>query len=535
MAPRRTSPGPASAGVRRPRVALLAPVVAAVAGVGLTVALWVIGGRAGWADGMIVTPVEAVRPIVGETSDLYRRATAATVSAALRGFAIGSILAFGSALVAAAVPAMRRSISRLATIANAAPWVAVAPCMLVILGRDRGPAAVAALAVFFFVFVSTSVGLAATSASSHDVMTALGASRPRRLRLVQLPGCWPAVVDGLKLAAPASMAGAIFGEWYGADRGLGVLLIGAMQSGRAERLWAASLLAAACGLLAYALLALAQKALTTRYGTSVTSTRVTTLDSAADSAPGRISVALEVLGVAAVVASLVTAWYAWIELADISPLLVPRPSRVLDELMSVPGDYLSASVATLVTAAVALVLGFAVGLVAAVVSSRSAFVGGMVVPVVVVLAATPLVALLPLFARIFGYQPGTVRILAAVMVFFPVFVYTRSGLRATSTPSTDALDAMGATASKRFRLLDLPAAVPHVASGFRLAAGSAVIAAVVGESLIGVDGLGVLFASSYRLLDLPRAFGAAIVIIVISVLVFSAAGAVERTIHERWT
>ena len=59
-------------------------------------------------------------------------------------------------------------------IANAAPWVAVAPCLLVILGRDRGPVAVAAIAVFFFVFVSTTVGLGAAPAAAHDVATALG-------------------------------------------------------------------------------------------------------------------------------------------------------------------------------------------------------------------------------------------------------------------------------------------------------------------------------------------------------------------------
>ena len=51
-----------------------------------------------------------------------------------------------------------------------------------------------------------------------------------------------------------------------------------------------------------------------------------------------------------------------------------------------------------------------------------------------------------------------------------------------------------------------------------------VIAAVVGESLIGRQGLGVEFAYAYRLLDLPRAFGAAIVIVVLSVAVFSLAG-----------
>jgi NitT/TauT family transport system permease protein len=80
----------------------------------------------------------------------------------------------------------------------------------------------------------------------------------------------------------------------------------------------------------------------------------------------------------------------------------------------------------------------------------------------------------------------------------------------------------------------MPAAAPHIASGFRIAAGSAIIAAVVGESLIGRQGLGVEFAYSYRLLDLPRAFGAAIVVVVLSVAIFSLAGKGERAVHDRW-
>lgn len=519
--------------VRRPDPRVGAParsVVAGAAGIGVALVVWIVGGRAGWASGMVVTPAEALAPIFGDSADIYRRATGATVAAAVRGFAIGGSLAFIAALVAAAVPSLRAAISRFATIANAAPWIAVAPCMLVVLGRERGPSAVAALAVFFFVFVATSVGLGATPAASHHVMTALGAPRWRTLALVQLPGSWPSVVDGCKLAAPAAMAGAIFGEWYGAQRGLGVLLIGAMQSGRAERLWAASLIAAACGLVAYGMFALLQTALVARYGSAVTQEVGT-----ADSRPRPTTIALETLSAAVVVGLLIAAWWTWIEVADVSPLVVPRPSRVLEALLDTPGDYASAAIATIGTAAVALALGFVVGVTAAVVTSRSAFLGGMIVPVVVVMAATPLVALLPLFARIFGYQPGTVRILAAVMVFFPIFVFTRSGLRSMAGASTDALHALGTPSSTRFRLLDLPAAVPHVASGTRLAAGSAVVAAVVGETLIGDEGLGVLFAQSYRLLDLPRAFGAAIVIVAISVAVFAAAGMVERAVHRRWT
>src|SRR5688500_12710681 len=217
-----------------------------LAGVALLVVLWHVAGSRGWGDGMIVTPIDAVSPIFGESAGVHVRATRATGWAALRGLIIGGTGAFLAALIAAGAPALRRTIVRLAAIANAAPWVAVAPCLLIVLGRDRGPVAVAAIAVFFFVFVSTTVGLGAASPALHDVASALGASRLRRVWSVQLPGAWPSVADGLKLAAPAALAGAVFGEWYGAERGLGVLLITSMQGARADRLWAASLLCAAC-------------------------------------------------------------------------------------------------------------------------------------------------------------------------------------------------------------------------------------------------------------------------------------------------
>jgi len=151
------------------------------------------------------------------------------------------------------------------------------------------------------------------------------------------------------------------------------------------------------------------------------------------------------------------------------------------------------------------------------------------------MAATPLVALFPLFARIIGYQPTTVRLLAAVLVFYPVFVYTRSGLQAANPAALDVVDSLGGSPNARFRSVVLPAAVPHIASGFRIAAGTAVIAAVVGETLIGRKGLGVEFSSAYNQLELPRAFGAALVVVVTSLVVFALAGKFEQTVHRRWT
>ena len=135
----------------------------------------------------------------------------------------------------------------------------------------------------------------------------------------------------------------------------------------------------------------------------------------------------------------------------------------------------------------------------------SRVLAGAVVPVVVVLAATPLVALFPLFARVLGYEPATVRALAAVMVFFPVFVYTRTGLLATPRRQRRRRRRASAPAAGTpSPVLVFPAAVPHMATGCASPPASSVIAAVVGESLIGRQGLGVEFSYAYSLLNLPR-------------------------------
>ena len=237
------------------------------------------------------------------------------------------------------MPFLRRSITRLAAIANAAPWVAVAPCLIIILGKDRGPTAVAALAVFFFIFISTTVGLGAAPAATHDVASVLGASRSRRMWSVQLPAAWPSIADGLKLAAPAALAGAIFGEWYGAPRGLGVLLITAMQSARPQQLWAASLLSASIGLAAFALLAGSRVLLAQRFGTTIGDSADRTSQK-----KRRLSVIIaELVAIAVLSAVLITAWWAWIEIGDISGIVVPRPSSVWEDISSSPGEYLSAT------------------------------------------------------------------------------------------------------------------------------------------------------------------------------------------------
>ena len=102
---------------------------------------------------------------------------------------------------------------------------------------------------------------------------------------------------------------------------------------------------------------------------------------------------LELATAVVLVMVLVGAWWLWIDVAHISPLVVARPSRVWADITGSFATYLAAARSTLVTAGIAFLIGVAVGLFAAVVAARVRLLAGVAVPVIVVLAATPMVAL----------------------------------------------------------------------------------------------------------------------------------------------
>ena len=75
----------------------------------------------------------------------------------------------------------------------------------------------------------------------------------------------PAFVDGLRLAAPGAVLGAILGEWFGAPRGLGLLIVSAMQNFQIALLWSAALLAATVSILAFVAFGALERFVVARY------------------------------------------------------------------------------------------------------------------------------------------------------------------------------------------------------------------------------------------------------------------------------
>ncbi|WP_210480091.1 ABC transporter permease [Naasia sp. SYSU D00948] len=185
--------------------------------------------------------------------DLVLRSLGATAVAAAAGLVLGTVLATAGAALGLLVPVARPGMDRLAAILNAVPLIALAPLLIMTVGREGTPTVIAALGVGFVMFVALSSGLLAASRTHQDVFTVLGAARLTRLRRLQFPAALPYFLDGLALAGPTAVLGATIGEWFGAPSGLGVLIVSAMQNFQIPLLWSAALSATLLSLLAYVL------------------------------------------------------------------------------------------------------------------------------------------------------------------------------------------------------------------------------------------------------------------------------------------
>jgi NitT/TauT family transport system permease protein len=196
---------------------------------------------------------------------LLGRALSASISQMALGYVLGLALGLGAAVATYLAPSARPGTDRLAAVINSIPSIALGPVFIVFLSRESTPAAIAAAHVAFIVYVAACSGLACASPAHHDLLSALGASRWRRLWHLDLPMSLPGLASGLKLAVPAALIGTVIGEWFGAPRGLGVLIVNAMQNFQIPLLWSVVVLIATTSLVLYAALTLVERACYARF------------------------------------------------------------------------------------------------------------------------------------------------------------------------------------------------------------------------------------------------------------------------------
>lgn len=229
--------------------------VATLTGTAIFLAAWEIVGRAGWLGEAFPSLTQVVAVLERPASrELFWRALRQTASSALIALGAGTLVAIVLALICATLPKLERGLDTLASWVYAVPAIAFGPVLILFAGPEATPAVLGTLSAFFPVHVALSSQLRYGAPARRQLARVLGANRARTFALVDVPGAIPALIDGLRLAAPAAVLGVVLGEWFGAPRGLGVIIVSALQNVLIARMWAAALLCVACALLAYVLL-----------------------------------------------------------------------------------------------------------------------------------------------------------------------------------------------------------------------------------------------------------------------------------------
>ncbi len=234
------------------------------------------------------------------------------------------------------------------------------------------------------------------------------------------------------------------------------------------------------------------------------------------------------------VALVLLVWQLWVQLTGFNSIVLPTPADVAVDIVSNPGAYAGDTARTVLLALLGIVVGMSIGVGVAVITWASPLIAGMASPLVLMMRSIPIVAIIPVVARLVGYGNQIVPIVTVLLAFFPAYVLTTSGLRSAPVTSIDMFTALGASRSCILRRLLIGSALPNITVALRLSASSAVLAAMVAEFLAGTTGLGRLFATARTRFDNERAWGAAVIATIASVLFFQIALRIERSVRARY-
>jgi ABC-type nitrate/sulfonate/bicarbonate transport system permease component len=234
-------------------------------------------------------------------------------------------------------------------------------------------------------------------------------------------------------------------------------------------------------------------------------------------------------------ALLAGAWELYVAASGVSAQIVPGPGDVASALWRDRSVLLSGAGTTLEEIALGYALAAVVGVALAVALASSRLLERALYPWLVVSQVIPLPALAPILVLWTGFDVRPKLIVVALVSFFPVAVNAIDGLRATDPELVGLLRTLGAGRRAVFRIARLPASLPYLFSGLRVAAAFAVTGAVfaewVGSSGVGLGYLILSYSSQNATADV---FAVVVVLAVIGVVLFGLVGVAERVAAPWW-
>ena len=210
-------------------------------------------------DLTLASPTETLTALRDDWSLLMDNA-GVTLVEVLLGLAISIVAGAGSAVAMHIWRPLREAAYPLLVASQAIPIVVLAPIFVLAFDYGMGPKlAIVALICFFPITVNVLDGLRSVEPDLLNLMRSLGASRVQSLVKVELPWALPFFFSGLRIAATVSVIGAVFGEWAGADEGLGRLVLLGNNQLQTPRVYAGIVILTVMAVGLFALAGLAER------------------------------------------------------------------------------------------------------------------------------------------------------------------------------------------------------------------------------------------------------------------------------------
>jgi ABC-type nitrate/sulfonate/bicarbonate transport system permease component len=228
--------------------------------IGLFVLAWQgVASLDGVDDLTLASPIETFQALRDDWSLLMDNA-GVTLVEVLLGLGISIAAGAGFAIAMHIWRPLREAAYPLLVASQAIPIVVLAPIFVLAFDYGIGPKlAMVALICFFPITVNVLDGLRSVEPELLKLMRSLGASRLQSLVKVELPSALPFFFSGLKIAATVSVIGAVFGEWAGADEGLGRLVLLGNNQLQTPRVYAGIVILTVMAVGLFALAGLAER------------------------------------------------------------------------------------------------------------------------------------------------------------------------------------------------------------------------------------------------------------------------------------
>src|SRR3954447_15336417 len=212
--------------------------------------------------------------------------------------------------------------------------------------------------------------------------------------------------------------------------------------------------------------------------------------------------------------------------------LVPAPSQVIRSMVNDWPELSHAAFDTTIAALIGFGMSTVIGVVLAIALSSAAWVQRAFYPYAVFFQTVPIIAIAPLLVIWVGWD-RTVVASAFIVSIFPVIANTLTGLLSTDPALRDLFKLYGAKPQAALLKLRLPYALPSILTGLRIAAGLAVIGAIVGEFITGA-GIGGVIQVSRQQQRVDKIFAGLLLASVLGIGLFSAINLISRLTLRHW-